>query len=157
MTLLHSMHRCGMHLLLLLVGYLCLARVSHAYVIPTPPVLRTRPQQRIRSCHLHLSASADGGGASQPTATASPTAEKEPSIPGPEVPEGSHDELMYALGVNLARQLGDVRPLVETGEELAQVAKGLLDTVIGRLEEDGQRTLLARRGGDLNELITTRA
>ena len=26
------------------------------------------------------------------------------------VPEGTHEELMYALGVNLARQLGDVRP-----------------------------------------------
>lgn len=46
---------------------------------------------------------------------------------------GSHDELMYALGVNLARQLGDVRPLVKSGDELASVAKGLLDTVIGRL------------------------
>lgn len=71
--------------------------------------------------------------------------------------EGSHAELMYTLGVNLARQLGDVRPLVENGQELAQVAKGLLDTVIGRLEEDGQRALLARRGTELNELITFRA
>ena len=26
------------------------------------------------------------------------------------VAEGTHEELMYALGVNLARQLGDVRP-----------------------------------------------
>jgi len=26
------------------------------------------------------------------------------------VQEGTHEELMYALGVNLARQLGDVRP-----------------------------------------------
>jgi hypothetical protein len=64
---------------------------------------------------------------------------------------------MYALGVNLARQLGDVRPLVADGEELASVAKGLLDTVIGRLSDEGQRTLLGRRGMDLNELITERA
>lgn len=70
---------------------------------------------------------------------------------------GSHDELMYALGVNLARQLGDVRPLVESGDELASVAKGLLDTVIGRLSEDGQRNLLAQRGHDLNDLISARA
>ena len=71
--------------------------------------------------------------------------------------EGSHDELMYALGVNLARQLGDVRPLVETGEELASVAKGLLDSVIGRLEDEGQRELLGRRGKDLNKVIAERA
>lgn len=70
---------------------------------------------------------------------------------------GSHDELMYALGVNLARQLGDVRPLVENGDELASVAKGLLDTVIGRLSEDGQRALLSQRGEDLNQIISERA
>lgn len=64
---------------------------------------------------------------------------------------------MYALGVNLARQLGDVRPLVETGQELAQVAKGLLDTVVGRLSETGQVSLLSRRGAELNQLITSRA
>lgn len=70
---------------------------------------------------------------------------------------GSHDELMYALGVNLARQLGDVRPLVDNGDELASVAKGLLDTVIGRLSEDGQRSLLATRGQELNQIIAERA
>jgi hypothetical protein len=83
--------------------------------------------------------------------------EKVANIEEPPVEEGTQDELMYALGVNLARQLGDIRPLVHTGEELAAVAKGLLDTVIGRLTEDGQRELLARRGVELNELITTRA
>ena len=69
----------------------------------------------------------------------------------------THDELMYALGVNLARQLGDIRPLVESGEELAQVAKGLLDTVVGRLNDDGQRGLLSRRGRELDGLIAGRA
>lgn len=69
----------------------------------------------------------------------------------------THDELMYALGVNLARQLGDIRPLVESGEELAQVAKGLLDTVVGRLNDDGQRLLLGRRGRELDQLIAGRA
>lgn len=75
----------------------------------------------------------------------------------PTIQPGSHEELMYTLGVNLARQLGDVRPLVQSGEELASVAKGLLDTVIGRLSEDGQRNMLAHRGQDLNQLITGRA
>ena len=73
------------------------------------------------------------------------------------VEPGTHDELMYALGVNLARQLGDIRPLVENGEELAQVAKGLLDTVVGRLNDDGQRLLLSNRGKELDELIMHRA
>ena len=70
---------------------------------------------------------------------------------------GSHEELMYCLGVNLARQLGDVRPLVENGEELAQVARGLLDTVVGKLDDEDQRELLGRRGKELNEIIVARA
>lgn len=70
---------------------------------------------------------------------------------------GSHEELMYALGVNLARQLGDIKPLVNSGEELTFVAKGLLDAVIGRLSEEGQIILLQQRTADLNNLITERA
>lgn len=94
----------------------------------------------------------------QPTALFQ--ADEESSIPlesaSPYEP-GSHEELVYALGVNLARQLGDVRPLVENSAELTSVAQGLLDTVIGRLDDEGQRELLQRRGGDLNNLITERA
>ena len=37
------------------------------------------------------------------------------------------------------------------------MAKGLLDTVVGRLPQEGQQLLLASRGKELNELITTRA
>ena len=73
------------------------------------------------------------------------------------VEEGTHDELMYALGVNLARQLGDVRSLVENGQELAVLTKGLVDTLIGQLSEEGQSGLLGRRGQDLNKLVTERA
>eukprot|EP00585_Thalassiosira_rotula_P008926 CAMPEP_0196145782 /NCGR_PEP_ID=MMETSP0910-20130528/21303_1 /TAXON_ID=49265 /ORGANISM="Thalassiosira rotula, Strain GSO102" /LENGTH=264 /DNA_ID=CAMNT_0041407817 /DNA_START=132 /DNA_END=923 /DNA_ORIENTATION=- len=73
------------------------------------------------------------------------------------IEEGSHDELMYALGVNLARQLGDVRPLVENSDELTQLARGLLDTVVGKFDEESQRALLARRGEDLNNIIVSRA
>jgi hypothetical protein len=47
--------------------------------------------------------------------------------------------------------------LVENGEELAQVAKGLLDTVVGRLNDDGQRLLLSKRGLELDDLIMHRA
>jgi hypothetical protein len=64
---------------------------------------------------------------------------------------------MYALGVNLARQLGDIRPLMENSAELTQVARGLLDTVIGKLSEEEQRALLKARGKEINNLITQRA
>ena len=83
--------------------------------------------------------------------------EKEPTIDQSPTEAGSHEELLYALGVNLARQLGDIRPLVENGEELTFVAKGLLDAVIGRLSEEGQIALLKERTDDLNSLITDRA
>jgi hypothetical protein len=83
--------------------------------------------------------------------------ETEPTVDNPPVEPGTHEELMYSLGVNLARQLGDIRPLVENGEELTFVAKGLLDAVIGRLSEEGQQDLLSARRKDLNELITQRA
>jgi len=73
------------------------------------------------------------------------------------IEEGSHDELMYTLGVNLARQLGDVRPLVENSEELTHLARGLLDTVIGKLDDVGQKELLSRRGEELNKIIVERA
>jgi len=73
------------------------------------------------------------------------------------IEEGSHEELMYALGINLARQLGDIRPLVENANELTQVARGLLDTVVGKLDEEGQRKILGRRGTDLNDIIVERA
>ena len=87
---------------------------------------------------------------SSSTSSAVPTAAKS-------IEQGTHDELMYALGVNLARQLGDVRPLVETSEELTQVARGLLDTVVGKFDDEDQRELLGRRGEDLNKIIVERA
>jgi len=74
-----------------------------------------------------------------------------------EFAEGSHDELMYCLGVNLARQLGDISPLTEGPEEMTNVARGILDTVIGRLSEEQQVKLLGERGKELNELIVARA
>ena len=82
---------------------------------------------------------------------------KSPPLASKSLEEGSHDELMYALGVNLARQLGDVRPLVENSEELTQLARGLLDTVVGKIDDEDQRALLGRRGDDLNKIIVERA
>lgn len=74
-----------------------------------------------------------------------------------ELEKGSHEELMYCLGVNLARQLGDITPLTENANELTNVARGVLDTIVGRLSEADQKMLLAQRGKDLNALIVERA
>ena len=57
--------------------------------------------------HVHVSPLFADASSSTTTTTTSPPAAAKP------IEEGSHDELMYTLGVNLARQLGDVRPLVE--------------------------------------------
>jgi hypothetical protein len=70
---------------------------------------------------------------------------------------GSHQELMYTLGVNLARQLGDISPLVENGEELSNVAKGVLDVIVGRLDEAQQAKLLIANKERLNALLTERS
>ena len=95
---------------------------------------------------VKLQSSTDDASDKEPVISKAPTEDFTP-----------HEELMYALGVNLARQLGDVRPLVENGQELTYVAKGLLDAVVGRLNEEGQLLLLKERGADLNAIITERA
>jgi len=96
-----------------------------------------------------------------PDAVEPPPKEKDDAPVGiidkPPFPEGSDDELMYTFGVNLARQIGDIRPLVQTEDELAQVAKGVLDSFIGRFSEEGQIQLLKRRQEDLKKMISIRA
>ena len=127
---------------------LAAAPISSAFTsvgLPTTQLSQQQQQQKSLYSLVALKESKDAAAENSATDTS------------PRVDPDTHEELMYALGVNLARQLGDVRPLVENGEELAEVAKGLLDTVVGRLPEEGQTQLLARRGEELNELITTRA
>jgi hypothetical protein len=126
--------------------------ICHAFV--SPGVVVQHPSSRIATTStvtLYASEEAQSSSSQQSSPRNTNLSTKPPVEPG------SHQELMYTLGVNLARQLGDIRPLVEDGDELAQVAKGLLDTVVGRLTEDGQKALLASRGKDLNALISDRA
>lgn len=108
-----------------------------------PGGLPAPPRHRVTAAPL------GAGDASPPPAS--------PQLATKTLEAGSHDELMYALGVNLARQLGDVRPLVENSEELTQLARGLLDTVAGKFDDAAQRNLLERRGEDLNKIIVSRA
>jgi len=70
---------------------------------------------------------------------------------------GSHEELLYALGVNLGRQLDDIRPLVAGSAELNNMAKGIIDVVLGRLDEPSQANLLMKRKDDINELLMSRS
>ena len=69
----------------------------------------------------------------------------------------SDEELMYAMGINLGRQLGDIRPLVNDSDELTQLAKGLLDCFVGKLSEEETTELLKKRGKDLDKLVLERA
>uniref|UniRef100_A0A6U2CAF5 peptidylprolyl isomerase n=1 Tax=Pseudictyota dubia TaxID=2749911 RepID=A0A6U2CAF5_9STRA len=115
---------------------------------------RSRPQRQSSASATALRAEEDAVEGVGEEAMGGEEGKEEYKIP---VEEGTHDELLYALGVNLARQIGDVRPLVESGEELTQVARGLLDSVVGRLDDTRQRQLLSSRGKDLDELIVDRA
>lgn len=74
------------------------------------------------------------------------------------------DAVMYVMGVNLARQLGDIRPLLVSPDEtkqyvqeLSQVTAGIVDTLIGRVDEAQQIALLQQHGNALNALIQERA
>ena len=130
---------------------------STCYAFVSPGAMIQHPSSKVATqttSHVPLYASEEPQSSSSQQASPRVTNN---SAMKPPVEPGSHQELMYTLGVNLARQLGDIRPLVEDGDELAQVAKGLLDTVVGRLTEDGQKALLASRGKDLNDLISERA
>ena len=79
---------------------------------------------------------------------------------------------MYVMGVNLARQLGDIRPLLvspndddrenettkqQYDKELSQVTAGIVDTLIGRVNEQQQLVLLQQFGNALNALIQERS
>jgi FKBP-type peptidyl-prolyl cis-trans isomerase len=132
--------------------FLLLTCLVHASFSFAPSACRVGGRSLLTTT-VRTTANGAGGG---DVATASPE-NNSIILEKPPMNADTHEELMYALGVNLARQLGDIRPLVETGDELANVAKGILDTIVGRLSDDGQRDLLARRGQELNTLITDRA
>lgn len=154
--------------LLLSSGYLFESSTAFAVFTPngTPSIQKL---SRTPTTFLHLAkkdskaeeAPAEKAPVAEAPAEEAPAEEEAPveEAPVSVIPfaEDSHEELMYALGVNLARQLGDIRPLVEDGMELANVAKGILDCVVGRVEDEQQRILLARRGAELNDLIVSRA
>lgn len=124
-------------------------------IIPSTSAFTT--SQLLSSKHHHTHYDSTSTPTTALFAEESTTINTEQPLATKKIEEGSHDELMYALGVNLARQLGDIRPLVENSEELTQVARGLLDTAVGKLDEEDQRVLLGRRGDDLNNIIVERA
>lgn len=133
--------------------FLSLTNVTHAFM----PIIHPNAQQIHRQSSLFPRPSSSLSSTPSEPATEENSEKRESVVNLASTEPGSHEELMYALGVNLARQLGDIRPLVDSGEEMALVAKGLLDTVVGRLNEEGQIVLLKERTKDLNKLITDRA
>lgn len=108
-------------------------------------------------CSLPFRATASFQKLHESTTNSISTPENQQSAAAAPFQPGSHQELMYTLGVNLARQLGDISPLVENGEELSNVAKGVLDVIVGRLDESQQANLLIANKDRLNALLTERS
>jgi hypothetical protein len=62
---------------------------------------------------------------------------------------------MYTLGINIARQVGGELKGVLSKDELAKVALGFGDSLVGESGDD--KELLAKYGPLLNELLSTRS
>lgn len=172
-------------LLQLLLSHLCIVALPHVRVFTLPShFVMTASAYQYRSYHtntgnplshrIHASAQTPFGTIPpvverkhQRILMASTDASNEASTSLSQLPQ---DEiLMYVLGVNLARQLGDIRPLLVSADEndtskqqqyakeLSQVTAGIVDTLIGRVNEQQQVVLLQQHGNALNALIQERA
>lgn len=64
------------------------------------------------------------------------------------------DKLFYALGVNVARQVGDLKSLLSP-EEIARVADGFKDSMLNKSGDE--RELLTTYGPKLNEVLGGRS
>lgn len=69
---------------------------------------------------------------------------------------GSEDmKVFYALGVNVARQVGaDLKPVLSEAE-IAEMIKGFTDSMNGKAGDE--RQLLTKYGPKLNDVLTARA
>eukprot|EP00816_Leptocylindrus_hargravesii_P011531 CAMPEP_0196808796 /NCGR_PEP_ID=MMETSP1362-20130617/8789_1 /TAXON_ID=163516 /ORGANISM="Leptocylindrus danicus, Strain CCMP1856" /LENGTH=210 /DNA_ID=CAMNT_0042183267 /DNA_START=173 /DNA_END=805 /DNA_ORIENTATION=+ len=74
-----------------------------------------------------------------------------------DMPHSDEDMVFYALGVNLAKQLGDgqLKTLLEDSE-MSLVVEGFSDTMKGEGTVDGQMVLM-KYGMQLNQVLTSRS
>ena len=73
-----------------------------------------------------------------------------------DMPHSDEDMVFYALGVNLAKQLGDAQlKTILEDNEMALVVEGFSNTMKGEGTVDGQAVLM-KYGMELNQVLTSR-
>lgn len=77
------------------------------------------------------------------------------SVQGGATPTPEESKAFYALGVNVARQVGGELKGLLSPEELDAMLKGFSDSMLGKAGDE--RALLTEQGPKLNELLTARA
>lgn len=83
------------------------------------------------------------------------TATRLMSIQGGSLPEKEEMKSFYALGVNIARQVGGEVKGLMSPEELDAMLKGFNDSMLNTVEDE--RALLMKYGPQLNGILTSRA
>eukprot|EP00601_Ochromonadales_sp_CCMP2298_P004637 CAMPEP_0173187864 /NCGR_PEP_ID=MMETSP1141-20130122/10949_1 /TAXON_ID=483371 /ORGANISM="non described non described, Strain CCMP2298" /LENGTH=242 /DNA_ID=CAMNT_0014111755 /DNA_START=34 /DNA_END=762 /DNA_ORIENTATION=+ len=104
-----------------------------------------------------LGLSRNAMGFSRPTQAMRRTANRLISLKGGAnaMPEAEELKPVYALGVNIAKQVGSELKGILTKDEIAVMISGFTDSMLDNVEDD--RDLLMKYGPALNELLTSRA
>ena len=79
------------------------------------------------------------------------------TIRGGAMPSNDEDKPFYALGVNIARQVGTELKQILTVEEMATAIAGYTDSMKSLNSEAEEKKILSEHGATLNEIITKRA
>jgi len=79
------------------------------------------------------------------------------SSSSPDGSDGDRNKPFYALGVNIARQVGAELKTMLDSDEMENVCSGLSDSLKGVMTNAEEKKILAEQGATLNEIITKRA
>jgi len=77
------------------------------------------------------------------------------AMQGGSLPDSDEGKTVYALGVNIAKQVGGELKGILTPEEIEFVTQGFTDSMMDKVADD--KALLMQYGPALNELLTSRA
>ena len=72
------------------------------------------------------------------------------------MPSNDEDKPFYAMGVNMAREMGQVVSNLLSKEEMDVMLQGFTAKMQGKIDEDEMATMLNEHGPKLNELINAR-
>jgi len=79
------------------------------------------------------------------------------SLSAGNLPADDEQKCFYALGVNVARQVGGEIKGILSKEELQVMVNGLSDSLLGKVDEKEATTILQTWGPKLNEVLSKRA